>query len=71
MHHLDLRQRDLEGAIEAVQGAVTRTKSDVEQHDDRLRELERRIVELGDEGAVQGTAVRVAAGFGAAVPGLA
>jgi hypothetical protein len=50
MSYLDLRQRDLETAVEAVQGAVTRTKSDVEQHDDRLRELERRIAELRAEG---------------------
>lgn len=49
MRHLDLRQQNLERAVEAVQGEVTRTESDVANHDERLRELERRIAELGGE----------------------
>lgn len=49
MRHLDLRQRDLESAVESVQGNVHRTQSDVARHDERLRELERRIAGLGGE----------------------
>lgn len=49
MSYLDLRQRDLQAAVESVQGNVNRTQSDVAQHDERLRELERRIAELGGE----------------------
>lgn len=54
MRHLDLRQRNLEAAVDSVQTNVHRTETDVAQHDERLRELERRITELGekpDEGA--------------------
>lgn len=47
MGHLDLRQRNLEEAVDAVQANVHRTETDVAQHDERLRELERRIAELG------------------------
>jgi polyhydroxyalkanoate synthesis regulator phasin len=49
MHYLDLRQQDLEQAVESVYGAVTRTKADVDRHDERLEELERRIAELGKD----------------------
>lgn len=49
MRHLDLRQRNLEAAVESVQGNVDRTQSDVAQHDERLRQLEQRIAALGEE----------------------
>lgn len=48
MRHLDLRQQNLEEAVKSVYGHVQRTEADVSQHDSRLRELERRIAELGD-----------------------
>lgn len=48
MRHLDLRQRNLEEAIESVQSNVHRTETDVAQHDERLRQLERRIAEISE-----------------------
>lgn len=46
MRHLDLRQKDLETAVEAVQSTVNRTETDVAQHDQRLADLERRVAAL-------------------------
>jgi hypothetical protein len=49
MKHLDLRQRNLEEALESVTKGVHRTETDVAQHDERLAWLERRVKELGGE----------------------
>lgn len=42
------RQRDLEEAVQAAQANVHRTDADLAQHDERLRELHRRIANLSD-----------------------